>query len=60
MKGGARGTRRHIERIADRGADELMNLAEWILRNDPGALAAVRSRYRHFCEYVARVIERES
>jgi hypothetical protein len=52
--------RQPVERAEDRGADELVSAAEWILRNNPGALAAVRSRYRRFCEYVARIIERES
>lgn len=40
------------------GADELMNRAEYILRDKPRALARVKRAYCDFCSLAYRVIER--
>jgi hypothetical protein len=41
-----------------RGADELMNLAEYALRERARALARVRRAYTQFCLLAYRAIER--
>jgi hypothetical protein len=41
-----------------RGADELMNRAEYALRGKPRALARVKRAYLDFCFLAYRAIER--
>lgn len=41
-----------------RGADELMNRAEYALRERPRALEAARRAYRDLCMRLYRAIER--
>jgi hypothetical protein len=47
------------EAACKRGADELENLAEWVLRDRPRALAQVRRDYQKFCVKLYRKIARE-
>lgn len=46
------------ERALKRGADELVDRAEWVLRDRPRALKNLRSRYRAFCVSIYAVLER--
>ena len=47
-----------LEAALKRGADELQNRLEWVLRNRPRALKMARRRYREFCLRVYRAIGR--
>jgi hypothetical protein len=40
------------------GADELLNRADWVLRERPELLYACKRRYRDLCRLLYRVIER--
>ena len=43
-----------------RGADELMNLAEYALRDRKRTLRQIRGKYKQFCVLVIRAIKRGS
>jgi hypothetical protein len=49
-----------LEAALKRGADELMNRAEYALRQKPRTLARLRRRYIEFCLHVYRAIERHT
>ena len=46
------------EAALKRGADELMNRAEYVLRDNPKALERARRAYRELCCLLFRAIER--
>lgn len=46
------------EAALKRGADQLMDLAEYALRGRPRSLRFVRREYRKFCLLAYRAIER--
>lgn len=52
-----RGTDRR-EAALKRGANELMNLAEYVLRDNKRALSRVRRTYQDFCLALYRIITR--
>jgi hypothetical protein len=54
---GARQSKR-LARALELGADELMNRADYSLRDNPRALARVKWAYRKFCSLASRAIER--
>jgi hypothetical protein len=46
-------------RATDLGADYLISLAGWVLKNRPAALRRCRTRYKKLCVALLRRIERE-
>ena len=56
----ANGGQGELEAALKRGADELMNLAEYALRDRPSALKRVRRAYKGFCLTAYRAIKRAS
>jgi hypothetical protein len=48
----------HLERVLKHGADDLMNLCKWALRDHPRALKRARKRYVRVCVQLDRAIGR--